>query len=198
MMPVIHYPFDWFETFFHELSHGISALATGGSIHRIELNVNGSGVCTTSGGSQFLILFSGYAGSSLWGTLIYLSAAVRKNRLTRSLALIFIAVNVLVLVLWSKDVTTMLILAVMSSLFLLSFSVRNTIFRHYVIYFIAIYVVLNSIRSPLDLFDGRAIGDGAALSNITMLPELFWIAIWYSIAILCLFFMYKISNSNSK
>ncbi|MCU7884373.1 MAG: M50 family metallopeptidase, partial [Candidatus Thiodiazotropha sp. (ex Lucinoma annulata)] len=31
-IPILHYPFGWFETLFHELSHGLSAILTGGSI----------------------------------------------------------------------------------------------------------------------------------------------------------------------
>jgi len=46
--PLLNLPFLWSETFFHEISHGLAALLTGGTIHNIALNFNGSGVCTTN------------------------------------------------------------------------------------------------------------------------------------------------------
>jgi len=79
-LPIINLPFLWSETFFHEISHGLAALLTGGTIHNITLNFNGSGVCTTSGGTRFLIAFSGYAGSALWGLLIYSIASKAYGR----------------------------------------------------------------------------------------------------------------------
>jgi len=48
-MPYVHIPFKWFETYFHELSHGIAALLTSGSVDRLELNFDGSGTIWFSG-----------------------------------------------------------------------------------------------------------------------------------------------------
>lgn len=65
--------------FFHELSHGVAAVLSGGSIEGIELAKDGSGLCMTRGGSRILILNAGYLGSLLWGGLI-LVLAVRSVR----------------------------------------------------------------------------------------------------------------------
>jgi len=43
-LPFINLPFLWSETFFHEISHGLAALLTGGSIDSITLNFNGAGL----------------------------------------------------------------------------------------------------------------------------------------------------------
>jgi hypothetical protein len=61
--------------FFHELSHGLAAMLTGGSIEGIQLAKDGSGLCLTRGGSRFLVLNAGYLGSLLWGGLILVLAA---------------------------------------------------------------------------------------------------------------------------
>jgi hypothetical protein len=53
--------------FFHELSHAIAAWATGGSVVRIGLGMDQSGVTETIGGWRFVILNAGYVGSLLWG-----------------------------------------------------------------------------------------------------------------------------------
>jgi hypothetical protein len=63
------YPFRIFVVFLHEISHGLAALLTGGSIESIGLSFDEGGVCRTRGGSPFLILNAGYLGSLLWGAL---------------------------------------------------------------------------------------------------------------------------------
>ncbi|MFQ5534642.1 MAG: M50 family metallopeptidase, partial [Sphingomonadales bacterium] len=73
VIPIVSLPFSWTATFFHEISHGLMAIATGGSIVKINLYPNGAGLCTSIGGSPFLIAFAGYFGAVLWGVLIYKS-----------------------------------------------------------------------------------------------------------------------------
>ncbi len=56
---------------FHELSHAIMALATGGRVFGYAIAPGGGGVTLGIGGSMFLILIAGYIGSCLWGVLLY-------------------------------------------------------------------------------------------------------------------------------
>jgi hypothetical protein len=65
----IVFPLKIFTVFLHELSHGLAAIATGGSIERIELSADEGGVCWTRGGSRFLVTSAGYLGSLLFGAL---------------------------------------------------------------------------------------------------------------------------------
>jgi hypothetical protein len=74
--PVV-YPFRLFVVFLHEISHGIAAVLTGGSIVRIGLSFDEGGVCLTRGGWRFLILNAGYLGSLLWGALFLVLGARR-------------------------------------------------------------------------------------------------------------------------
>ena len=69
------YPLKILVVFFHELSHGLAAWITGGSIERIELVAQQGGLCVTRGGSTFLTLSAGYLGSLFWGGLILVVAA---------------------------------------------------------------------------------------------------------------------------
>ncbi len=64
--------------FFHELSHGLAAVLTGGSIESISISPQQGGLTTTRGGSLFLITSAGYLGSLLIGVLLYLSALKTK------------------------------------------------------------------------------------------------------------------------
>lgn len=68
-------PLKIFVVFLHEISHGLAAILTGGSIVKIEFSSNQGGVCYTMGGIRFVVLTAGYLGSMLWGALILLLAA---------------------------------------------------------------------------------------------------------------------------
>ncbi len=72
---VFVWPLRLFVVFLHELSHGLAAVATGGTIVRIELSPAEGGLCVTRGGSRFFVLSAGYLGSLLWGVLILLAGA---------------------------------------------------------------------------------------------------------------------------
>ncbi|MCP4137021.1 MAG: M50 family metallopeptidase [bacterium] len=72
------YPLKIFVVLLHEISHGLAAVLTGGTIVKIQINQNQGGVCYTQGGARALILTAGYLGSMLWGGLI-LAAAARTN-----------------------------------------------------------------------------------------------------------------------
>ncbi len=68
------YPLKVFVVLLHEISHGLVAVATGGSIQRIVIEANQGGVCQCPGGNAFLTLSAGYLGSMAWGALILAGA----------------------------------------------------------------------------------------------------------------------------
>lgn len=72
--PVV-YPLKIFVVFMHEVSHGLAALATGGSIKEIQIVPEEGGHAITLGGSRFWTLTAGYLGSLVWGGLILILAA---------------------------------------------------------------------------------------------------------------------------
>ncbi len=63
-------PVKLFVVLLHELSHGLAAVLTGGSIQGIEVTAAEGGVCYCSGGSAFVTLSAGYLGSFLWGVAL--------------------------------------------------------------------------------------------------------------------------------
>ena len=68
------YPAHILVTFLHEASHGLAAVLTGGSIERITVEADGSGLCFTRGGWRLFIIPAGYLGSMFWGSLILILA----------------------------------------------------------------------------------------------------------------------------
>jgi hypothetical protein len=68
------YPLKILVVFMHELSHGLAAVLTGGSIEEISLSAQEGGHAITRGGSRFIILSAGYVGSLLFGVALLLMA----------------------------------------------------------------------------------------------------------------------------
>ena len=67
-------PVKLFVVLLHELSHGLMAVLTGGSIVRIDIDPRIGGTCLTQGGWPFFVVSSGYIGSLLLGGTILLLA----------------------------------------------------------------------------------------------------------------------------
>lgn len=73
--PVVQ-PIKLMVVLFHEISHGMMALFSGGKIISISISADEGGTCETDGGNQAMIVTAGYLGSMLVGGMIlYLSRA---------------------------------------------------------------------------------------------------------------------------
>jgi hypothetical protein len=79
------YPLKVLVVFFHESSHALATVLTGGQVIELVVNRDQGGHVLSRGGNRFLVLTAGYLGSLVWGTLIYLVAArTRKDALAMS------------------------------------------------------------------------------------------------------------------
>jgi hypothetical protein len=190
-IPILSLPFNWLETYFHEISHGIAALLSGGHIIKIELFANGAGLCTTQGGNRFLVSFFGYAGAIIWGAMIYISARSHQ-RLAQIFSIIIVLLLSTTLILWARDLLTIFICLVLLLLVLFSLKAKNLKMLQLLLQLFAMVVILNGLHSPLYLLDGRVIGDGASLANLTLIPEFIWVVIWSALGLVTLYFLAKI------
>ena len=193
-LPLIRRPFKWLETYFHEISHGIACFITMGRIKRIELNLNGSGMCYFVGGFQPLIAIAGYLGAALWGAAIYLAAWT--NSIGGSAIIIQILMGVMVFsaVLWGRDIITWFIFAVLVGVFWMPAQLPDMPILTNLLEFIGIFVVLNAIQAPLYLIDGQHVGDGDALAKMTFIPEIIWIMLWFFFGLATLFFLWGLND----
>lgn len=190
-IPFLSIPFNWLETYFHEISHGIAALLSGGRIIKIELFANGAGLCTTQGGNRFFISFAGYAGAILWGAMIYISAKSHQ-RFVQIFSIFIVLLLSVTLILWARDLLTIFICLVLLVLLLFSLKAKSLKMLQLLLQLFAMVVILNGLLSPLYLLDGRAIGDGASLANLTLIPEFIWVVIWSTLGLVTLYFLAKI------
>jgi len=191
-IPFIGLPFTYLATIFHEMSHALTALITGGQVVEFSLAIDGSGHVLSRGGSSFLIAISGYLGVSIWAALLF--QAGTRNTLARITIGVLIALFSVVLFLWVNNIMTALILAAVIGLLVLILVKTNAKLMTHLSRFIAILVLFNAIKSPLYLIDGRSVGDGAMLANITFLPEIVWVVLWCVTGLSVLYYLYQSLN----
>lgn len=196
-LPVISIPFKWLESYFHEISHGLTALLTGGSIVQIQLFPNGAGLCTTRGGSTFLISLMGYGGAILWGCLIFSIATIHR-KIAQALSLLLVGLLACSILLWVRDVLTLLIVLVLLALVLAQLKYSSEKYLQKLLQLTGLLVLLNSLMSPLYLLDGQARGDGAALAAITYIPEIIWVVIWFAAALFATVRLSKMSSAKTR
>ncbi|MDN3651296.1 M50 family metallopeptidase [Thalassotalea ponticola] len=192
-LPVISVPFDWLESYFHEISHGLAALVSGGQIVQIQLFPNGAGLCTTRGGNPFLISVSGYLGATVWALLIFWSAGAH-HRIAKLFNYLILLTLLISMIFWVSDLLTWGICLLLIALFSFSAKIRHLKLLKAVLQLIALSVVLNAIRSPLYLFGYGDVGDANALANLTLMPEFIWIFAWTAVGLYALYQMLRIKS----
>lgn len=188
-LPFISVPFKWLESYFHELSHGIATLLTGGAVSHIQLFPNGAGLCFSQGGWPVVIGFSGYFGAALWGYLIFILATWPKG-IRVSFAVLGSAV-VLTTLLWGRDLLTISILASLAVLFLLPLKLNKNRFMGSGLRVMALMIMLNALASPTVLLGLNGKGDAAMLAGATWIPAWIWVFIWLAISALMIFLCWQ-------
>jgi hypothetical protein len=100
-------PLKFLVVFFHELSHALMAILTGGSVESLSVNFQQGGEVWTRGGSRFLTLTAGYLGSLLIGVLLLLTAL--RSRMDKAVLGGLGVVMLVTLVLYVRDIPALLI-----------------------------------------------------------------------------------------
>ncbi|MEM7617278.1 MAG: M50 family metallopeptidase [Pseudomonadota bacterium] len=193
-IPIINIPFTWIMTFFHEISHGIAALITGGSVEKIHLHLRGSGLCYTKGGIRFIISNAGYIGAVLWGIMIYKMADETSHKKINILAIFLATLIAISAILYGRDIVTWIILLILLGLFISIIKLQEAYIMKIALKFIGTYVLLDAVRAPLYLIDGRHYGDGAKLADLTSIPEIIWVLLWFAIGIIGVLYLLKINK----
>ena len=217
---IVMYPLKIFVVFMHEVSHGLAAIATGGSIVEIQVNPQQGGHALTRGGSRFWTLTAGYLGSLLWGGAILLLAA--RTRLDKTVS-VLIGMGMVAITIgfaeggspsffglhFFKDGNFIMygdfpsftyffgigfgVVLIFIGLFL-SEVVNDWILRVIGVTS-CLYAILDIKSDVLDRSHLRS--DARMLSEITPLPTLFWGILWIIIAIgLTLLFLYIAGKSS--
>lgn len=189
------YPLKVLVVLLHEISHGLAAIATGGSIVSIEVNANQGGVCTTMGGNRFLTLSAGYLGSMGFGSLIlYLASTSRKDgQICVGFGAFLLAVTLLYV---RNGFGFGLGVAAGAGLILggwrLSDAFADTVLKTIGVAS-CLYAILD-IKS--DVIDRRGIGsDADMLAQHTGIPAILWGAAWILLALIVVVVTLRASSS---
>ena len=164
--------------FFHELSHGLAAVLTGGSIESISISPQQGGLTTTRGGWLFLITSAGYLGSLLIGVLLYLSAL--KTKADRLIMGALGATLLLVAALYMREAfalgfTIAAGAAMLASARFLPENINDTALR--VLGLVSMgYVPFDILSDTIIRSDLRS--DAYNLSTQTGLPTVLWGGLW--------------------
>jgi hypothetical protein len=178
------FPLKIFVVLLHEISHALAALATGGAVERIVLNMNQGGATYVLGGNAFLILSAGYLGSLLWGLLLIELAGARTRRARWALGVLG-AFILIVAVLYVRNLFGVIFTAVFGAALILSARQLPARGVAYVLLALgltsALYALLD-IRS--DIISRPFVrSDAAMLSELTGIPTLVWGVLWIGLAI---------------
>lgn len=175
----LSWPLRWAETFYHEMSHGLACILTGGKVVKLHLDWRGSGACTFSGGWRFPILLAGYMGASVWGAVLFLIGLYLNDEGIRWWLYLELAILALTFVVWARSLSTFIILILIGSVYVAALWLPPAYGVHYVLQVMGLFVMLNALGAPFHLIDGQHVGDGADLSNLTkVLPEGVWVVWW--------------------
>ncbi len=171
-------PINLFVTFLHELGHSTIALLTGGSVHEILINPNGSGHAITSGGITPLILLGGYIGSAIFGNIL-LRIGISKPQLSILCLYILIVLCLFTAFWWYSSPFTSAILILFAIICIwLTFKSKKTVSN------LLIIIGTSSITYILLDFNGGPSSDLAKFTEIIpIIPASLWAIIWLIVVI---------------
>ncbi len=180
----IIYPLKIFVVFLHEVSHGIAAVAGGGSIAGIQISSNQGGVCQCGGGIRFVTLTAGYLGSLSWGVAMLL--VVRAKRIWHLVMLVGLGVLVLTVSLMYIDGGFGVTFGLLFGLALLGIAKYFPSDMHTMTLTVTgrtsgLYAV-GAITS--DVIDRPGIrSDASMLADLTGVPTVLWGVLWIGISL---------------
>ncbi len=180
------YPLKILVVFFHELSHGLMAVVTGGSILEIRVDAAQGGLCVTAGGNRFLTASAGYLGSlTLGGIILVLATRTRQDQL---IATVIGGLIIIISLLFVRPIISFGILfGLLSGMAMIAagkfLSEESNEFILKVIGLTSCLYAILDIKS--DVLDRPYLrGDARTLAELTHLPTIFWGLLWITIAVI--------------
>ncbi|NJP04438.1 MAG: M50 family metallopeptidase [Chloroflexaceae bacterium] len=201
LLSMLFYPFELFNTFIHELSHGIAAILTGGRFVRFEVRPNLSGTAWSAGGIGWIVTSAGYLGSAIFGGFLLLLSAwgVSARAVLMGLG-VTLGVLCLLFVRNLFGIATGLLLS--ASLFLAGTRLPAR-WAGFLLLFLAVQAMLNAFESVIVLFvlstrHGHVTTDAQIMASMTGIPAPFWAVLWMGIALLILLGSLSLAYRNNR
>lgn len=176
------YPVALFVTVLHEAGHALGAVFTGGEVLGLQVNLDGSGVTTTRGGSALIILMGGYIGSAVMGNLLLWLGWRKAQWASQALVVIAIALLLMGFFWFNSWLTTGLLF-----LFALGFIlvVRYTDWAHYCLILLGLFSLVHIIQ---DFNVGPSSDLEHYTSLLPILPKAGWQLVWLALVVWVTFY----------
>ena len=172
------YPLQILVVFFHESSHALMAILTGGEVMEMQIDYMQGGHVLSRGGSRFLTLSAGYLGSLGWGAVIYFLAV--KTDSDKFISCALGTIIILISILFIRN-TFGLVFGIAGATFLIFMGLKLSLeFNDFILRVIGLTSML---YAPLDIFSDT-IQRSYLRSDARMLAEefggatLIWGGIW--------------------
>jgi hypothetical protein len=180
---VITYPLNLFITFVHETGHALAALATFGTVYRIGMQWNGSGVTEVQGGLSLVVASAGYLSSILYGAGLLLF--LRRARNARTAAFCTAGLLLLITALFGGNYIAWLTGLFFGAGCLVLGLKGKPKLTHFLMSFLAVQCILNAIYDLrtllfLSAFDPAIRTDARIMSDATggFVPAIVWAVGW--------------------
>ena len=187
------YPFKLFVTFIHEGGHALAALGTFGSVERIAINPDTSGLTLSLGGMPIIISSAGYLTSTLFGAALLLIGRNGKHAKT-ALGLIAVLILAVTLV-WVKGIFGLIVGVGLTAVLILFAAAANPKVAHFFLSFLAVQCCLNALYDLKTLFLISAItsqsSDAVNMQRLTFIPAMVWALLWLGLSLVVLWVTLK-------
>lgn len=177
------YPFTILTTWFHEMGHGLAALALGWDFERLVLLSDGSGYAesyspTNPGAfATALVSLGGPLGPSVIGAALI--AATRRHELWRPALYALAAIILLSTLIWVRSLVGFLVLPLIAAALIgIALRARDGLVR-FAVQFLGVLGALSMLRDWHYLFSHSAvIGGRPMLSDTGAIEEALWLPYW--------------------
>ncbi|MFZ4503660.1 MAG: M50 family peptidase [Methylococcaceae bacterium] len=191
----IFQPLKLLVVFFHESSHALATLLTGGTVKDLMIVKEQGGQVISAGGNRFIILSAGYLGSLAWGVGIYL-ASVKTKHDKKIMALLGLTIAVLTL-LFTHTLFSWVFGALTSCLMLLSAKFLSTFYNDFLLRLLGL---TNMAYVPLDIYSDTILhaqlrSDAFMLATEFGGTTVLWGGVWIVLSVLLIFFCLRWSVS---
>lgn len=181
----ILFPLRTLVVFFHEISHGVAALLTGGSIIQMQITPGSGGLCITRGGWTIVVLSAGYVGSMVCGGLLLVLSSKRK--LSVYMPGVIGAVLCAVTVIWVRPILGggFLFGGMAGVLFLACAVWLPEYVNAVIVKAIGLTSCLYAFVDVTALFRHGSdhVSDATLLADVTWLPAWFWALFWLVVSL---------------
>ncbi len=185
---LITYPVRLFGTFIHEAGHAIAALITLGSVLRITMQWDGSGLTEAMVAWRLPYLSGGYLATMLYGTGLLLF--LRRERNARAAAIGTGVLLLLITIFFGGNIVAWLVGLVFGIGSLVLALKGKPKLTHFLMSFLAVQCVLNALYDLrtllfLSAFDSRIPNDAVFMSEATggFIPAVIWAIGWSLLAV---------------